>query len=418
MVAFSGGLDSTVLLASLARLAVDNELPDLLAVHVDHGLHAHSAAWAEHCAAQGRALGIDTDIYAVKVEQGSGLSREAAAREARYELFHELVGPGDVLLTAHHLDDQAETFLLMALRGSGPAGLAAMPARASFGQGMLLRPLLDFDRSALASWAREQDLDWIEDPSNADQSLDRNFLRHRVLPLLGEHWPQAARTLARAARHSAAAAELLHEAAAGDLERNPLHGECLPADLLLPLGPERQRNLLREWLRVNGLRMPSSSQLERIFKELVLAAPDARPCIQLDGRELRRYRGVIYLVEALPEMRGGSWLDGKLAIGEGAGALRREAAARGLAPGPVEVRFRRGGERLVPEGRTRHHELKKLLQQAEVLPWWRDRIPLLYRDQQLVAVGDLFVSEEHLVEGGWRPAWENRPRLTAGEFQL
>ncbi|MDX1454994.1 MAG: tRNA lysidine(34) synthetase TilS [Gammaproteobacteria bacterium] len=418
VIAYSGGLDSTTLLASLAGLAGRDPLPELLAVHVDHGLHPDSASWAAQCARQAGDLGVDIDTYTVSVEQHAGLSREAAAREARYELFHEVIGPGDVLLTAHHLDDQAETFLLMALRGSGPAGLAAMPARAGFGQGHLCRPLLDFDRAALEAWAREQGLEWLEDPSNADQSLDRNFLRHRVLPLLAEQWPQAARTLARAARHSGAAAELLHEAAAHDLERNPLHGECLPAELLLPLGPERQRNLVREWLRVNGLRMPSSEQLERIFREIVLAAPDARPRLALDGRELRRFRGVLYLVDELPVPEPVCWQQDTLVPAPGLGRLRRLDSDRGLPPGPVEVRYRQGGERLTPEGRSGHHELKKLLQEAGVLPWWRDRIPLLYRDDELLAVGDIWLSEEHLEAGGWRPAWDERPRLLADEYRL
>src|SRR6266404_3089306 len=202
-VAFSGGADSTALLAALAQL----ERPPLKlrALHVDHRLHPHSVRWVAHCRRVARALGVPLQVRTAKVARLRGESPEAAARAARYQLLAAALAPQEALLTAHHEDDQLETVLLQLLRGAGLAGMAAMPARAAFARGALVRPLLSWSRAELTAWVRSRGLEWLEDPGNAELRHDRNYLRMRVLPLIRERWPAAAATVARAARHAAAA---------------------------------------------------------------------------------------------------------------------------------------------------------------------------------------------------------------------
>lgn len=421
VVAYSGGMDSTVLLEALAQRRY--ALPPLAAVHIDHGIHPDSARWVEHCAARCKALDIPLESYGVSID-ASGQSLEAAAREARYDVFHDFLQANEVLLTAQHQDDQLETFLLQALRGAGPAGLAAMPVRAPLGEGTLLRPLLDFDRAMLAAWAQEQGLEWIDDPSNVDESINRNYLRRRVVPVLKERWPAAAQTLSRAARNCAEAGELLETLATADLERSSAPIDCLSVDLLLPLPESRRKNVLREWLHLNGLRMPSASRLEHVLQEVIAAAPDAMPVVEVGGAELRRYRGHLYIVRSMPEPSAGQWQGGVFELGEGLGWLEwlpaevkadsaNQSAGSVPEPGALEVRYRLGGERLQPAGRKETHDLKKLFQDAGVLPWQRGRIPLLYADAELVAVGDLWHTAGFSRNGGPPLAWRERPRVFA-----
>lgn len=216
--AYSGGLDSTVLLQLLARArAARPGFPPLVALHVNHGLHPDAPRWQHHCEARCRALGIDFDCEAVVVEPaGEGL--EAAARRARHAVFESRLGAGDILFTAHHLDDQVETLFLRLLRGAGVDGLGAMAESRPLGAGRLVRPLLDVPRGVLADCARQWALDYIDDPSNEDTRLDRNYLRRRVLPLIAERWPGYRGTVGRAADHLRETAALLRSHRAAPVE--------------------------------------------------------------------------------------------------------------------------------------------------------------------------------------------------------
>lgn len=215
-IAFSGGLDSTVLLHLLANLANTDTLPPLGAVHVHHGLQTAADAWPAHCQSICDNLGVPLRVMRVQVQPGASLER--AARDARYQAFIEVTGAGQVLLTGQHRDDQAETLLFRLLRGAGVRGLSAMPAQRPLAAGYLVRPLLEVSRAELEAYAEEYQLEWIEDPSNADSRFSRNYLRHRVLPTLTERWPQAVSSLARTAEHLSEAQGLLGELAVMDLQ--------------------------------------------------------------------------------------------------------------------------------------------------------------------------------------------------------
>ncbi|MET0535280.1 MAG: tRNA lysidine(34) synthetase TilS [Steroidobacter sp.] len=417
-VAFSGGLDSTVLLHAMARL----QRHPLRAVHIDHGLHADSASWSAHCDRQARALGVEFVSQAVSVDHIEALGLEAAARAARYQALSHILRDGEYLLSAHHADDQLETLLLALMRGAGLPGLSAMPAMQPFAKGWLARPLIAFTRAELEQWARAERLTWLSDPSNENLSLDRNFLRRKIIAPLRERWPSTAQTAARSTEHLQAASRLLDQLAALDAD-GALVGECLDVERLRLLDSERRRNLLRFWIRGRGARATSTRKLIAIEHEMLAAGVDRIPCMEWDGWEVRRHRDLLYCQPCLPDLdldQRLAWpATSPLALPSALGELRLEnSVSGGLSAARIgdslEVRFRAGGESLLPAGHACHRKLKKLLQAAAILPWWRDRLPLIYARDRLLAVGDLWIEAEFAAREG-EPAysilWQGRPRI-------
>jgi tRNA(Ile)-lysidine synthase len=418
-VALSGGLDSSVLLHALA--AERSILPGALtAVHVHHGLHPDADSWQAACENTCRELSVPLESWRVVVSPGKGESLEATAREQRYTAFRGLMQPGDALLLAHHADDQAETFLLQALRGAGVRGLAAMPERAEFEGGLLLRPLLVFTRADLERWARDRGLRWNEDPSNADREFDRNYLRHEVMPALQRRWPAAAHTLSRAARHSAEAEAVVQVLAAEDWQHYGA-GQTLPVRALAELSEPRARQLLRHWIHLRGLALPPSAKLGEILLQ-AQAAEDRNPCVDWQGAEVRRYGDQLFALRPLPaapaefQLRPGSFED----LGQGLGALGLvPVAGEGIraalcGPAGLRVAFRSGGESCRPAGRAHDRPLKKWLQEMHVFPWLRDRLPLVYSGEELLAVAGLFACEPYAArpgEAGLRIEWREHPPL-------
>lgn len=425
-IAFSGGLDSSVLLHALAQALADHPRYTLRAVYIDHQLQADSARWGRHCAAIAARLGVPCVIERVSVtapgaKTADGL--QAAARRARYQALREMLSPGEALLTAHHADDQLETVLLALMRGAGLGGLSAMPPCRRFGPGWHIRPMLDLERGQIEAWARAQALEWIEDPSNRAAHFERNYLRHWVVPALRRQWPAAARTAARSAAHVAEAAALVDELAMTDLA-TAADGRCLRVAALAGLSPARRRNLLRHWVKLCGARPPATRKLAALEHDMLSAAEDRNPCVAWDGWEVRRHRGLLYCEPALPPLPTAamSWRwSMPLQLPAGTGRLAAVASADGgLAveklPDELRVCLRGGGEALRPQGHAHRRKLKKLLQTAHVLPWWRGRIPLVYAGETLIAVGDLWMAREFAAEPGApavRLVWEGRPQIQA-----
>ena len=413
-VAFSGGLDSTVLVHALARLRDDGHLCSLRAAHVDHGLQAASGKWRRHCERFCLGLGVPFVALAadnIDVRRG-GL--EAAAREARYRALEDHLRPGEWLATAHHQGDQAETLLLRLLRGSGPVGLSAIPPLRPFGAGRLWRPLLDLPRESLRAYAASADLDWTEDPSNVDLVHDRNFLRAQVIPALRSRWPAAQASIARGAELCRDSLELLDELAAMDLTACETRGR-IAVDALAELSLPRARNLLRYYLRRRGLQAPCAPALEEGLRQLLDAGPDTDPRLRFPGGEFRRYRGRLYLVLDQPVSDAPSIVRwdgrGRLRLSRGGCLTLESNSGGGLDPGilrrALSVRYRRGGERLQRPGQRHSQALKKLFQAAGVPPWVRQRTPLLYAGDELAAVGNLWVSARYGAEAG-RPGLSMR----------
>ncbi len=419
-VAFSGGLDSTVLLVAMGQLAERSAVGGLRAIHVHHGLHPDADDWAAACAARCRELGVPLDVAQVDARAAPGESPEARARELRYQALEERLAPAEVLLTAQHADDQLETVLIQLLRGAGPAGLAAMPADTAFGAGRHQRPLLACTRASLEAWAREEGLsDWIEDPANRARQFSRNHLRHDVLPAIRAHWPGAAAAVSRAARHCAEAAGLLDELAAVDAAAC-VDGEALSLAAMQALSPARRRNLVRWQCRCLGLPVPDERRLGTLLDQLFDAAGDRHPEVHWPGVSAQRHADRLWLLpeaalQPVPDPL--DWPDPRvpLELGAGLGRLSLRPTVQGglraeaLASAPWRVAFRGGGERLDLPGRAGSRALKKLMNEAAVPPWLRLRMPLVEIGGALAAVGELWIAEAWCAppdHKGWRLAWE------------
>ena len=396
LVGLSGGLDSCVLLHALSRnprLAHQG----LRAVHVHHGLHADADRWAQHCRDLCKAISIPLVITRVEVQRDAGDGLEAAARKARYTAFEQQMQAGDVLVTAHHRDDQAETFLLRALRGSGPDGLAAMRSLRPFATGQHWRPLLQVPRSHLLDYAHAHGLAWQEDPSNLDTHHDRNFLRQKVMPLLRERWPQADLALLRSALLSADAVELLEQedhAAVQQVQTD--EPQCLSASALLALPAPRRARVLRRWIESLGLPPLPREGVAHIESDLLQARADASAKFRWGEVEIQRWRDLLHAqrrreplsVDWQAEWDGWQPLlmpDGGTLVLEGTEAF----------PTPLLAHARRGGERLQLPGRQHSHALKHVLQDLGIAPWVRAQLPLLSdAEGRLQALADLACSAQ------------------------
>ncbi len=397
-VAFSGGADSTALLAALAH---GPRRAALRAVHIDHGLNPAARRWARHCRLIAARLRVPLTVRRVAVPKRRGASREALAREARYAALAAELRDGEALLTAHQEDDQLETLLLQLLRGAGVAGLAGMPACAPFAGSWLVRPLLGTSGAALRAYLAAQGLPWVEDDSNRDESFDRNYLRTRVLPLIRARWPAAAATASRAAAHLAEAQGLLDALGSADAARAQV-GAALSARTLRALAPARRHNALRYWIARAGVPVPSARQLAEIAGPLLAARADTHPQVRCGTYLVQREAQLLWLRPAPAAARARrppaaplrwSWQrQPQLQLPHG-GRLVLRADPRGpldlgTLPAVLTLRARSGGERLRlrPGGPSR--TLKGLLQEARVALQERGSLPLIFRGEQLVAVAD------------------------------
>ncbi|MEE9319943.1 MAG: tRNA lysidine(34) synthetase TilS [Granulosicoccus sp.] len=406
-VAFSGGMDSHVLLYIAAELLAATDGIALRAVHVNHGLSPDSARWAEHSENVCASLDIALTVCPVDVVD-SGEGPEANARMARYGAFASQLLVDEHLLLAQHLDDQAETFLLQALRGSGPDGLASIPRKRTFAQGIMARPLLGCSRESLSEFATSAALEWIEDPSNQDTRFDRNFLRHEILPLMKSRWPSAAKTLNRSAMRCAAASQTLLVLAQEDLDMVRMRGSAeISVSELRSLPRERAYNVLRIWVRQAGLRMPRLQDLAHVLSDLIRAREDSAGIVNVRDYEFRRHRDRLFLLAPQTETEPFhyEWPAPfePLNITEIGLELSSEACrAQGIVlppAGTVIVKNRTGGE-LIKLGEPAFHKaVKKLLQESAIPPWQRANIPLLYIDGRLAAVWNIAVAVDFRTGG-------------------
>ena len=408
-VAFSGGLDSTVLLHLLWQLRAEGLLTaPLRALHVHHGLQSAADAWLEHCGQVCLEWNIAFTGSRVDAVARRGESPEARAREARYQAYAVELQPDEILVQAHHCDDQAETLLLRLMRGSGISGLSGMPAERALAHGRLLRPLLALHKQELEAYAKRHKLHFVADPSNADHRYDRNFLRAEILPRLQQRWPEAASSLVRSVELLQEAGLLLQEMAARDLtlacQEFP---NRLSLAVLWQLSPARQRNLLRHWLlqqpeELAGGEM-SYQLLHRCVHELIAPHSDEYAMLEWGegqkARQLHRYRGTLYLLLPLPSAPPACSWDPDLLLQLPAPLGLMQWLLPDLANtaelGSLEVRFRSGSERVnKPDGH--HQSLKHYCQERGIPPWLRDLVPLLYHGQELSAIGEQILPDTAL----------------------
>ena len=402
LVGLSGGVDSVVLLHLLNQFTPKFSW-QLSALHVHHGISQNADGWAKFCTELCANYGIPLVIEHVDIAPLREHGIEAAARKLRHDAFAKQLC--DVVTLAHHADDQSETLLLQLLRGAGVRGASAMPLlNKRDASTNLLRPLLHCSRQEILDYAAAHQLHWIEDESNADDSYPRNFIRHRVLPLLGEKFSAYRDTLARSAQHFAEASSLLDELANQDAVQ-AIDGETMVVTALQSLTPPRAKNLLRYFLYQCGAPMPQAVQLDEMLQQLCNARDEAVVCISFGDWQVRRYQGRVYVLHALGEFDKNilmSWhceaqldwpalnasVQFKYTQGVGISLEKLQRA-------PVTLRLRQGGETLRPHPKAATRTLKNLLQEHHIPPWQRDRLPLLYCGEELVCVVGVAIAAEY-----------------------
>ncbi len=414
-VAFSGGLDSVALLHALVELR-KREPINITALHANHGLHPDADRWSRHCVILCEHWSVPINTVCLNVRADPAVGLEASARAARYRWFESQLEPGSYLLMAHHCDDQVETVLLNLLRGAGAEGLSGMRPISTRGRIHIVRPLLGFGRSALSVYVQERRLKWVDDSSNRDVAYARNYLRHRVVPVIRQRWPSLNRVLGETAVRMHETFENLAALAAADLGAadwetvDPLMGSGgrLRVSTVQCLSDGRLINVLRYWLR--RLRFPPISHyfLRQVADEMLRGVPNTTAVRRGAGIEIRRFQDWLFVLRPLPpapELPCLRWdgsnpieipgLDVMLVPVQGRG----QGLARARIGSELTVRWRRGGEKCRLPGRQHRHSLKKLLQEHCVPPWIRDRIPLLYSDGELCAAVGLFYCAPHAARG-------------------
>ena len=409
-IAYSGGADSAALL--YAMVGVKDQLKaSVAAIHINHGLHEKANEWQNLCEAQCATLGISLTCKSVELTKQPRDSFEAQARNARYAAMKSAMQAGDMLLTAHHADDQAETLLLHLVRGAGLDGLSGIRPIHKQGDYWIARPFLATRRSELQQFLADQNGQSAEDPSNEDCSIRRNYMRHKVLPLLMQQWPAAIENLGRTAGHVQRASDLLNSAADTDLAHcNAEHANILDVERLCALDSERQALTIRQWARQNKLPLPEQRHLTELLRQLHDSDPESAFCVSWPGVDIRRYRGQLYIDTAMspePPLYEYEW-DGRqpLQLPASVGSLQFDGKYPGSA---LHVQNRSGSEQLKITAQKHHRTLKHLFQQSAVPPWLRAHIPILFRNDQCLAAGDLWVDTtfaSELAEFGVRLEWQ------------
>ncbi len=426
LVAYSGGVDSQVLLHALASLKAQQVLTNPLTVcHINHGLSENALTWQQSAQQFCQQLDLPLIICPVNIKQQAQHSLEALARDARYQALYEQAAEQGLIVTGHHSDDQSETFLLALKRGAGLKGLSAMSTVTTFlpegntnKQQLLVRPLLTLTRQDIIAYAEQMQLTWLEDESNLDQRFDRNFIRHQVMPLLQQRWPSIAKTIGRTSEHCREGQQLLTELAQQDLIQCQIAERCLSVQSLQALSLARFNNVLRYFLQQQQVLMPSSAQLAQVYRQL--SAPiDKVPEIKLAKHWLRRYQDGLYLTNdlqsvsqwfktvAVAELVSGQIC--KLTLPDKLGHLMlstqtltcssqfvSQRLRLPLGTEKVSVRFQHQNPKCHPDFRQHSRSLKKVLQELLIPPWGRKRLPFLYYDEQLVAAAGYFVCKEFL----------------------
>ena len=402
LIGYSGGMDSSVLLHAAAEVFPKKPI---LAIHINHQIHQDSDQWEAHCKDVAEELSVSFMSEKITISGDSGI--EEQARGARYALFENCIEPNDILLTAHHADDQIETFLFRLFRGSGFKGLAAMPMVRPLGQGQLLRPLLKYSKQELKNIALQAELDWIEDSSNTDVQFDRNHIRNEIYPKILDRWQAADKQILSVVEQFGEADELFSDIADLDLEgcdeRAESVGHSLDIALLTKLSRVRQDNLLRRFVYKHGGSQPKGQTLDLLRSELLEAAIEAQPLLRRGRIEMRRFNGRLYLLPKLPESEFVDGFEAEWPAGEQCLKLAGLWGIRRLDHLDQDFRVtnRKGGERAKPIGREHSQTLKKLLLEYKVEPWLRDWLPVVYSGNDIVAVGDRIQCSEFQFQMHW-----------------
>ncbi len=420
-VAYSGGMDSHVLLQSISLILTRVPHLTVRAIYVNHGLNREASKWAKHCAEVCRELMLDFSVLNVEVKLKSGDSLEAVAREARYAALRSALHSHECLLTAQHQDDQAETLLLQLLRGSGPQGLASMPEFTLFAKGYIARPFLAFTREQIGVYASESNLHWVDDGSNEDLAFSRNYLRHEVIPILKKRWPAFSKTVSRSAQLCAEAQRIIEKNTQSGMERVLLDKQNLSVSALIAIDEIQRKNIIRDWIKTCGLPSPTRAGIQQIEKTVLFASHTATPLTTWPGCEVRRYQDRLYAMSPLeqhdPELQLSWDLASNLQSDVFGMILVKQTRGQGINHSiaqskNIKIAFRQGGECYCEYSKAGTRTVKKLFQEMSIPPWLRGRIPLIYVDNHLIAIADMVVCSAYKAKPHelgatiiWKPAW-------------
>ena len=410
LIAFSGGLDSTALLSLFIKLRQNRPHFELRAIHIHHGLSSNADAWVIHCQHICATFNVPLIVEKVQVEQTDGI--EAGARQARYQAIARHLQADEILVTAHHLQDQTETFLLALKRGSGIQGLGAMQTQSTVYDLPIFRPLLSFSRQQLEKHVQSENLNWIEDESNADNRYDRNFLRNEILPQLKNRWPHFDQAVQRSAQHCFEQQQLINELLAEEFWKNYQKTDrTFNLSNFAQFSVHKQRVLIRLWLAQLQLEMLSLAQLDQLIRDVIFARQDANPQFKLGEKLVRRYQQKLYLTDKFADLRE-IQIDiipnQRIALPDGLGefiALRQEnsisfqwldkISTLAFTEKPIQIRFKYSGKVKLAEKGV-NEDIKKIWQNLSVPPWQRNRIPLIFYGEHLKsAVGFFEVFEKN-----------------------
>jgi tRNA(Ile)-lysidine synthase len=422
IIAYSGGVDSQVLLHAIAQLKKQQLNNNVTVCHVNHGLSNNAGQWQSLAEKECEKLSLKLVVKKVKIEVRAQQSLEAIARKLRYSALEKLSEKPAIILTGHHRDDQSETFLLALKRGGGVKGLSAMAKVSPLGKHLLVRPLLNLSRQQIEQYAITNNLTWVEDESNSDVSFDRNFIRHEVMPLLSERWPSISSAINRSASHCSAGQELLDELATQDLHKIQTNDNGLSIEPLIRLSTARFNNLIRYFLAQNNCLMPSTEQLHQVRTQLQVAN-DKTPMIKVAEHYLRRFKGILYLTpdykdislwQAAIEL---STVNLSVNLPDNLAKLNFNHHANNSSKTvrvdntswqtyvclprkdqTVTVRFNHENPSCKPDYRQHSRPVKKVLQELLIPPWQRKRIPFLYYDNELVAAIGYFVCQDFVAK--------------------
>jgi len=412
-VGFSGGADSTALLFALQQLESQLATP-IKAIHVNHGIHADADLWQQHCEEFCRQLDITLVCLKINLQGDTGSGQEAEARHLRYQAMTALLQTGDSLLTAHHADDQAETLFLNLMRGSGVDGLSAMPQRRPLGKGTLCRPLLGFENAALIDYLRENDIAWLEDPSNQLLQHDRNFVRHEIMPLLKSRWQNVNQRFLLTRNAMAEARSLLERMADEYLEQNLRHNLVMQVASPLDQDAALLKLVIRRWLQQNGVPPIPARSLETLHSQMCQADHVHKVHVQWGGCCLRFFHDQLWLQAwtDLPPCPDSDWPADQAVIdlGEDFGKLTLNGTHAGGPPGGFSISSRQNCKANRIKHGKHHKSLKNMFQAAGIPDWLRDSIPLCKLNGEVVAIGDWCFADrfaewmsEHRVELSWQP---------------
>ena len=415
LVALSGGVDSVSLLHKLCKLRTRYDLY-IVALHVDHQIHPESEQWMRHCQSQCDEFKVSLKTVKLNI-QDSGHGQEAAARQARYDWFHSQIGPTDVLVIAHHMRDQVETVLLRLFRGSGLLGLGAIHEMRRFGLGWMARPLLRVSKEEIIAYARENDLRYMDDPSNLDIHIDRNFVRHEVLPLIRSRWSGVDQTISRSSDHLKTVQSSIDKSAQVDLEvflclsRPTLLGDygCVKITDLISLDQTRVVEVLRYWVRCEGLALPNTGKMNELMRQVFGNNTRGRGGIRWQEGEFRVYRNFLYLLPVQPKLcnpatRHWQGLDA-VCINEVGVALsvrhRRGSGIKLLSTknSQFTLDWQHNVRVFHPSGSGHKRTIKNLFQEKGIPPWERRRLPYVYLDDDLVCIPGLAVEKAYAASG-------------------